>query len=118
PDIAILNAANHLNIPLKSRPVLSERNNSGKLMYSIPELTLKPVTAELKYELEDDKLVLVWNLSMDMKANADYWDMNIDATSGAYVSKHNYTVYCNHNGHQYTNHDNCNTRTLVDLNLD
>ena len=118
PDIAILNAANHLNISLKSRPVMSGRNNSGKLVYTIPELTRTAVIAELKYELEDDKLVLVWNLSMDMKANADYWDMNIDATTGAYVSKHNYTVYCQHNGHQYTNHDNCNAHTTADLNLD
>lgn len=110
-DVAIINAAQELGIALKSRPIFSSRSNSGKWIYEIPELTKSPVNAELKYELVNDKLVLVWNLTMNMKNSADYWDLNIDATTGTYVSKHNLTIYCNHGENPYANHDNCSHHT-------
>ncbi len=109
-DAAIINAAQHLGLSVNSRPIASGRNNDGKYVYEIPELTDTPVTAALKYELVDKNLILVWNLSMDMKSNADYWDLNIDAVTGEYVSKHNYTLYCNHEHHAFTNNNNCNER--------
>jgi extracellular elastinolytic metalloproteinase len=106
-DVAIVNAAQELGITLKSRPVLTNRSNEGKWSFEMPELTKTPIQAELKYELVDGNLILVWNLSMDMKNSADYWDMNIDATTGIYISKHNLTIYCQHGDKPYANHNNC-----------
>ena len=104
---AILQAAQHLEIPVRSRPVIHNRTNDGKLVYEFPELTREPIIAELKYDLSGDNLILVWNLTMNMKSNSDYWDMNVDAVTGEYVSKHNYTVYCRHPENPYGNHANC-----------
>ncbi|MCZ2100457.1 MAG: M36 family metallopeptidase [Chitinophagales bacterium] len=106
-DEAIIQAAQHLGIALRSRPVMQGRTNDGKLVFDIPELTQEPIIAELKYEMVEDRLILVWNLSMDMKSGSDYWDMNIDAVTGDFVSKFNYTIYCHHPEHAFTNHDNC-----------
>lgn len=106
-DEAIVQAAQHLGIALRGRPVMQGRTNDGKLVFDIPELTQEPIIAELKYEMVEDRLILVWNLSMDMKSGSDYWDMNIDAVTGDFVSKFNYTIYCHHPEHAFTNHDNC-----------
>ncbi len=106
-DEAIIQAAQHLEIPVRSRPAMHNRTNDGKLVYEFPELTHEPIIAELKYELSGDKLILVWNLTMNMKSNSDYWDMNVDAVTGEYVSKHNFTTYCRHPENAYGGHANC-----------
>lgn len=111
-DQAILDAARYLGVEVKGKPVMSNRTNEGKLIYSFPDLAKSPISAELKYELSEDKLILVWNLSIDMKNSADYWDINMDANTGTYISKHNFTVYCQHHHDQYARHDQCAIRTF------
>ncbi|KXK37752.1 MAG: M36 family metallopeptidase [Saprospiraceae bacterium] len=109
---AIINAADHLGVAIKGSPIMSRRNNTGKLEFELPELASSAITAQLKYELVGDQLVLVWNLQLDMKKNADYWDFNVDANTGQFVSKYNYTVYCNHQHGQYNRHDDCGIATI------
>jgi extracellular elastinolytic metalloproteinase len=116
PQDAIMNSAAYFGIMPKSEPKLSTRSENGKFSFEFSELTKSPIPAELKYELVGEKLVLVWNLNLDMKNSADYWDINIDANSGDYVSKHNYTTYCQHQHDAFTNHDRCNIRTFRKIN--
>ncbi len=112
PDVAILNSADHLGISVKGKPQMSKRSDDGTQTYEFPELTKTPISARLKYEMVNDKLVLVWNLSLDMKSSSDYWDMNVDANTGQFVSKNNFTVYCTHHKDAYVRHDNCEIRTF------
>ncbi len=109
---AIQASADYFKIGLKSTPILSSRSNTGKLTFDWPEFTKSPIPAELKYELVDDKLVLVWNLNLDMKSSADYWDINIDASNGSFVSKHNFTTYCKHHKDAFSNPHNCSIKTF------
>ena len=111
-DEAILKSAVHFGKSVKGQPNLSSRSENGKLRYEFAELTKSPIPAELKYELVGEKLVLVWNLNLDMQKSADYWDINIDASTGEYISKHNYTTYCQHQHDAFANHDRCNIRTF------
>lgn len=115
-ETAILQSASHLGITIKGKPVLTSRSDNGKLLFEFPELTKSSIPAELKYELVGEELVLVWNLNLDMKSNADYWDINMDAKSGNFVSKHNYTIYCQHHHDAYANHDNCAIKTFRKIN--
>jgi uncharacterized repeat protein (TIGR01451 family) len=115
-EVAILQSATHLGITTKGKPFLKSRSDKGKLSFEFPELTKSSIPAELKYELVGDDLVLVWNLNLDMKSNADYWDINIDAKSGNFISKHNYTVYCQHHHDAYAHHDNCAIKTFRNIN--
>ncbi len=115
-DIAILKSAKHLEVSVKGNPILTARSDNGILTFEMPELTKSSIPAELKYDLVGDKLVLVWNLNLDMKSNADYWDINIDATTGNFVSKANYTTYCQHHKHAYAKHDNCAINTFKNIN--
>lgn len=115
PEKAILNAAGHFDVRLKHLPMISSRSDYNIKMYDTPELTRTPIPAQLQYELINDKLVLVWNLNLNMKQGSDYWDINFDANSGGFVSQYNMTIYCNHKAGQYTNHDNCSISTYRDI---
>ena len=112
PDEAIMHSATHFDIRLKEKPVMSSRSIDGKYSFMLPELTKSPISAELKYELVNNKLILVWNLNLDMTNSADYWDINMDAVTGAFVSKHNFTLYCKHHQDAYSRHDDCSIRTF------
>ncbi|MBK9737423.1 MAG: M36 family metallopeptidase [Saprospiraceae bacterium] len=116
PESAVLAAADHLGIQIKGRPQVSSRNDLGKYIIDLPELTRSPIPAELKYELKEDKLILVWNLNLYMKSNSDFWDINIDAADGSFVSKHNLTVYCKHHKDAFAKHKNCAIETYRKLN--
>lgn len=115
-DQAILKAAEHLEVSIKSSPKVLGRSDEGKFTYEMKELCKSNILAELKYEQKAGKLYLVWNLQLDMKANADYWDMNIDAKTGSFVSKHNYTTYCKHHKDAFAHHNNCAVSTFKSLN--
>lgn len=112
PSEAIISSAAHLGIRIKDAPVMSSRTNEKITTYIMPELCKSPIPAQLKYELVDDKLILVWNLNLDMANSSDYWDLNVNAVTGAFVSKHNYTLYCKHHHHAYSKHDDCGMKTF------
>ncbi|MGB4961267.1 MAG: M36 family metallopeptidase, partial [Saprospiraceae bacterium] len=88
-------------------PTVVGRNQQDHLSYDLPELSKTPIAIKLMYELVGDQLVLVWNMTIDMQSNADYWDYNIDAMSGAFVSKSNFTTFCQHHPGAYAHHDLC-----------
>jgi len=116
PDVAIIKSAEHFGVNVKGKPQQNKRSDKGIFTFEFSELTKSPIQTQLKYELIDEKLVLVWNLSLDMKKSSDYWDMNIDAISGQFVSKYNYTLYCQHHKDAYARHDHCEVSTFRKLN--
>ncbi len=115
PEDAIVAAVSHLGLSLRSKPEMKGRNAQGKLLFGYPEMTKSEIPAELKYELAGDKLLLVWNLNLDMKQSADYWDLNIDALTGEFVSKHNFTTYCKHHHGAFSKHTDCQIHTFRTL---
>lgn len=116
PENAIVTAASHLGVQLKSAPEKSARANGAVQYFELPEMVKSSIPAQLKYILVNDKLVLVWNLNLDMKSSADYWDLNVDATTGNFISKYNYTTYCSHNHDAFANHSRCEIKTFRKLN--
>ena len=64
-----------------------------------------PIVVQKMYEYTDGKLVLVFNLKINMVDNSDYWDYNVDASTGDFISKLNYTVYCTHHKENFVHHD-------------
>lgn len=83
---------------------LKSRKSDTDLVFTKPHFSNSDVTAKLVYQLdEDQKLILVWDFSLDMTTNADYWSVRVNAQDGKILNKHNYTVYCNHHQHNYSN---------------
>ena len=107
PGDAILNAGHQLGLTLKSKPISAGRNDGGAQLFSFPEMTRSDITAELKYIPSGEKLVLAWNLNLDMKDNADVWDYYVDAVTGDFVYKYNQTLYCTHHKMAFSRGHNC-----------
>ncbi|MBK8700982.1 MAG: M36 family metallopeptidase [Saprospiraceae bacterium] len=99
-------AADHLGYMGTKAPVVTNRDGD-KLIFAPSALCDNLVTAEMKYDMQGDKLVPVWELSMDMKDNADYWEIRINAADASFVAKNNLTVYCQHHHGKYTKHEKC-----------
>jgi hypothetical protein len=104
---AIVAAASHLGVLSPEKPKAIKKSNNGLLEFEKTSYTDSPITACLKYELAKGKLIPVWECTLDMAANADYWEIRMDATTKTYVSKNNYTLYCTHHKGQYSKHENC-----------
>lgn len=107
PESAIINAAEQLGVALKTAPVSVGRSESGVLQFEQNELTKYPISAQLKYIPAGDKLVLCWNLHLDMKGNSDNWDYFVDAVSGEFVYKYNMTLYCSFHNHAFSRSHDC-----------
>ncbi|MEZ4909828.1 MAG: M36 family metallopeptidase [Saprospiraceae bacterium] len=101
---AVTTSAEQLGYKVHSLKPIADRSTNTVSYFKAENFTDSPIKVQNKYELKDGKLVLVWNLQLDMKDNADHWDYNIDANTGEFVSKVNYTVYCTHHKDNFTRH--------------
>lgn len=114
PAQAVESAAKALGIQAGTVSASSKSVTDGKTTFSGLDFVHNDVHVQQQYVLAEDKLVLTWDLSLDVKGSADYWNAKIDANTGELVAKHNYTVYCNHAHGKYAKHKNCGaTKTVV-----
>ncbi|MDB4162936.1 M36 family metallopeptidase [Saprospiraceae bacterium] len=93
---AIQNVAKHFNIETTVSALRTD-NKTGVSYFSANELAISEIPVSFKYEADaEGKLHKAYDLSIDMKENADYWSVRVDAQTGNILSKNNWTVYCNH----------------------
>ena len=102
---AIKASAKQLGHEVHSIKPEAERNDVKTSSFLVPELAKTPIVVQKMYEYTDGKLVLVFNLKINMVDNSDYWDYNVDASTGDFISKLNYTVYCTHHKENFVHHD-------------
>ena len=98
---AVTLAAKHLNLTdLKN---LYEIENTftinKKIIFSPAAIGKNNIATELVWVYNEDKktVKLAWNVSIDVLNSNDYWNVRIDAATGDFIEKNNYTVYENHN---------------------
>lgn len=73
--------------------VIDKSKNS--VIYDKINATRSEVTVELVYEkIADGNLKLAWNVSLDMKNQAHWWNIRIDAANGSYLSKNDWVTSC------------------------
>lgn len=104
-------AAIHLGYAGFKAPSIAVREDK-KITFNKSRICDNEVTAELKYDLKDDKLVPVWELNMDMADNSDYWQMRVSSQDGSFVNKNNLTIYCHHPKGKFAKHHNCEAHTM------
>lgn len=101
---AVLKAAAHLNLTtlltnlsIKSNTFLVDK----KVLFSNAGIAKKDILTKL-YWAQDSlgKLQLTWNVNIDVINKPDWWNVRVDAASGAVIQKDNWTVYENENNEQ------------------
>lgn len=92
-------AATHLNLDVPTAlPVVSDVFNTEKKYVLAPgNIARRNIDVTLYWTPSDDKQTvrLTWNVNIDVKGSDDWWNVRIDAQTGSYVQKDNWTVHEN-----------------------
>ncbi len=95
PVSAITAAAAHLQLAPVSPPIFLRQDSTlFRWHFEVTSLSSETVTTELVLLPVNGALQLAWNVSIDVKNSPDWWNVRIDALSGAFLSKNNWTRYC------------------------
>jgi len=93
---AIQSAANQLQYSITNELSVLESFTgvSQRQIISNGGMSLSPIPAKLMYQLVDDQLKLVWDLSIQEKSQENWWNIRVDATTGNIIDKNNYLLSC------------------------
>ncbi len=94
PEHAIRNIEVDLGIKTDQAPVMMKKVSDKSFLFQETEYTSAPIPVNQSYVKYGNEIRLAWDVTMDMSHNADHWIIHVDATNGAILNKHNYTVYC------------------------
>ncbi|PVY38092.1 T9SS-dependent M36 family metallopeptidase [Pontibacter virosus] len=94
---AVAAAAQHLGIVMKEPLTVQERGNGRNRAVTFSEagISLEPIPAKLVYQLmEDGSLRLAWEVSIYELDAQNWWNLRLDATTGAVLDRDNMVVQC------------------------
>jgi PKD repeat protein len=88
-------ALDYLGKTEKPSPDLIRQDSSlHKFFFDLPNLSESTVTVQLIYRQVRDKLVLAWDVSIEMKDEPHWWNIRIDASDGSFIDKNDFTRHC------------------------
>lgn len=95
---AVNAAAQQLNYTVSEELsiIKEERGTDKKTLITTGGISKTPIPARLIYQrTEDDTVVLAWNLSIQEKAQQNWWSVRVNAITGEIINKNNWMVQCN-----------------------
>ena len=93
---AVEAAATHLGVTLNETPTIlqSSQGVTQETILSQAGISRNNIPAKLMYEANaQGQLRLVWDLVINMRMNADWWNLRVDAITGDILSQDNWTIY-------------------------
>ena len=102
-EAAIQATAQHLGLMLNEIPVfVSKEADLNKWTYEAYSIATQPIRVELVYLPVEHSFRLAWDVSIAVKGSVDWWNVRIDALTGAFLNKNNWTQYCDFgDGHNH-----------------
>gem|GEM_PF-1011507 len=113
PENAIYSALKHLK---RERPAqLTDLGNSkkGHLRFEANDVSASPIVAHLTWVSFNETLVLAWNIDIEMKDEPHWWSIRVDALTGDFIEKNDFTVNCSFSESGYHAHS-CDEQTTID----
>lgn len=99
PKAAFEAARKHLGLSMKGSPELIKSDaTANQYEFNSPELSRTPVKVKLLYVPKNGKLLLAWDVSIDLKNGQHWWNVRIDANTGQYIDKNDYVNEDNFGG--------------------
>lgn len=106
-EAAILAAATHLGLTLTETPaLLSEEKDRHRTTFSDAGISERPIRAELVYVPVENTFRLAWNINVALRNSPDWWNIRIDAHTGAFLDKNNWNQSCDF-GHHHSEGSAC-----------
>jgi extracellular elastinolytic metalloproteinase len=95
---AIQRTAKHLQLSLSGTPKIRTNTfaTDNKLTFEPLNIAKHDIETKLVWvqdDLDSLKIRLAWNVSIDVLGSEDWWNVRIDALTGEYVNKNNFTVH-------------------------
>ncbi|WP_242927917.1 T9SS-dependent M36 family metallopeptidase [Pontibacter vulgaris] len=96
-EAAVAAAAKHLNTSIRQPLVVKEKTagRNKEVLFSNGGISLEPIPAKLVYQpMEDGSLRLAWEVSIYELDAQNWWNIRLDANTGAVLDKDNMVVQC------------------------
>jgi PKD repeat protein len=95
PEAAILAAAAHLGLSVSETPKLLKTDADRHIFtFSDCGIAHREIEVELLFVPVGNTLRLAWNVNMDLRSSPDWWNLRMDAVTGQYLEKNNWTLHC------------------------
>lgn len=95
PSVAIQKASQHLGLTLQSDPKqITADKAANKYTYTSGGISRDNIKAELVIQPVNNQLRLAWNVNIHQLDGSHWWNVRIDATTGNYITKNDWTVSC------------------------
>jgi len=93
---------------------LSVTKSSGNVYeYGNSGISLEPIKVEKRYLAIDGKLHLTWNVSLYEMDAKHWWNVNVDASSGAILSTEDWVISCSFEDPNHLEHNHGTTKTNI-----
>ena len=94
PEAAFNFALIHLE-KLPASLILTGKNDStNNFIYESSGISASPIKIQLVYRQTTNGILLAWDVSIEMKNESHWWNVRIDALTGAFIDKNDFTVEC------------------------
>ncbi len=93
---AVVQAAQHLGLRFSDKLVALAESETlhNKLLFSPAGIAKRNIEVKLYWAADSmQQMHLAWNVNIDVKHSADWWNVRIDAKNGTVVRQDNWTVY-------------------------
>ncbi len=94
-DAAVVFALKHLgkseNPQLK---LISNDAVANIFNYESRTVSNQLIKVQLVYRAIENKLLLAWDVSVDLKGESHWWNVRVDALTGSFIDKNDFTVEC------------------------
>lgn len=105
---AIHFAANHLNLSAPVTIIEVDKRDEHTRTYEVSSLSQENIPVQLVYGLTDNnELRLSWELNIYEHSSDHWWNVKIDAQTGALISQIDWVVSCSYGGHTHTKGESC-----------
>jgi hypothetical protein len=92
---AISSAAAHLKLDVSAPIEFVETRKDGVQVFSSEELSNEVIPVKLMlFPTESGDIRLVWDLSLDLVNESNWWSVRIDALTGEFLDNVNWTLHC------------------------
>ncbi len=82
---------------LKTLQLISCDATAKRFVYDAPEISSSPVKVQLVYRQTESKVLLAWDVSIELKDEPHWWNIRVNALTGKFIDKNDYTAEDNYN---------------------
>ncbi|MBS1563433.1 MAG: M36 family metallopeptidase [Bacteroidetes bacterium] len=100
PVLAVNKTAEHLRLKPAASPIVLQNRlatREHRMLLSSASIAKKDIEAKLIWVSPDEGATvrLAWNVNIDVLGSGDWWDVRVDAATGAVINKNNLTIHEN-----------------------